>query len=90
MLLKMKRPKYIEKQLAEVNDYLRQMKVQEKNMLFYWWCNYLSAHNWYRGFNFHIDREIEINGEVKIIRALTGPIRELPMYQQKRWYLQIW
>lgn len=86
------RPTYVEKQLAELNDYLRQMKVQDHhdNMLFHWWCNYLLAHDWYKGFNFHIDREIEINGEKKVIRALTGPTGDLPEEEKNKWYIQIW
>ena len=88
----MKRPKFIVKQLAEVNDYFRQMKVQDyhNNMLFHWWCNYLLEHKWYCGFNFHIDREIEIGNEKKIVRALTGPTEQLPAEDQAKWYVQIW
>jgi len=88
----MKRPKYIIKQLAEVNDYLRQMKVQDhhNNLLFHWWCNYLSSHGWYSGWNFHIDREIDINGEKKIVRALTGVPEELSLEDKANYYIQIW
>lgn len=88
-----KRPKYVEKQLQELNDYFRYMRVQEyhDNPLFYWWCNYLSSNKWYRGFNFHIDREIRLSdGTTKTVRALTGPTRELPMEDQPNWYIQIW
>ena len=88
----MKRPKHIEKQLAEVNDYLRQMNVQNHldNLRLHWWCNYLSSHGWYKGWNTHIDRVIDINGEKKTIRALTGPTNELPEEDQAKWYIQIW
>lgn len=87
-----KRPQYIEKQLKEVNDYFRSMKVQDyhHDTLFHWWCNYLLAHKWYRGFNFHIDRYIDINGEQKPVRALTGPTNQLSDIEQSEWYIQIW
>jgi hypothetical protein len=83
-----KRPKYIERQLKEVNDFLRANKVQDdyKNPLFWWWTQYLSANGWYRGWNVHVDRFVD----GKTIRALAGPYNEMDEYTRQNYYNQIW
>lgn len=85
-----KRPQYIKKQLSEINDILRsiRLKFDDKynNDLFSWFTNYLLHNGWYRGFNVHYDKEVTMsNGETKIIRALAGPD-----YETKDYYIQIW
>lgn len=85
-----KRPKYIEKQIAEINDIFRneRLKYDEHfyNDLFQWITNYLLHHNWYRGFNMHYDCEVTYSdGSTKVIRALAGPD-----YEKKDYYLQVW
>jgi hypothetical protein len=85
-----KRPQYIEKQLEEINDVLRsiRLKFDDKynNDLFNWYTSYLSKNGWYRGFNMHYDQEIRYaDGTVKVIRALAGPD-----YEKKDYYIQIW
>ena len=87
-----KRPAYIEKQLKEVNDFFRSNKVKDdyNNPLFWWWCNYLSENGWYRGWNMHVDKEIETSEGVKIVRALTGPYNKMDEYTKKNYYNQIW
>lgn len=85
-----RRPKYIEKQLSEINDILRSIRLKfddkYENDLFSWFTNYLLHNGWYRGFNVHYDLEFKMdNGETKIIRALAGPD-----YESKDYYIQIW
>lgn len=82
------RPQYIEKQLKEVNKFLRETRVKDQfsNDLFSWWCDYLLTNKWYRGFNYHYDKIITLNdGSTKVINALAGPD-----YHNKDYYLQIW
>ena len=83
-----KRPQYIEKQLSEINDILRsiRLKFDDKynNDLFCWFTTYLLHHGWYRGFNMHYD-VMPRPGTDKIIRALAGPD-----YETKDYYIQIW
>ena len=87
-----KRPAYIEKQLASVNNYLRYFKVKDhlNNPLFWWWNNYLTENKWYRGWNYHIDREVETSEGTKTIRALAGPINSMDDYTKENYYIQIW
>ena len=85
-----KRPQYIEKQLKEINDYLRniRLKFDKKydDSLFCWFTQYLLFNGWYRGFNMHYDQEVTYSdGTTKIIRALAGP-----EYENKDYYIQIW
>lgn len=85
-----KRPQYIEKQLKEVNDTLRNIRLhwddKYNNDLFQWYTNYLLQHGWYRGFNMHYDKEVTYSdGTTKVIRALAGPD-----YDKKDYYIQIW
>jgi len=85
-----KRPQYIEKQLNEINDYLRniRLKFDKKydDNLFCWITQYLLSHGWYRGFNMHYDQEVTYSdGTTKVIRALAGPD-----YETKDYYIQIW
>ena len=85
-----KRPQYIEKQLNEINDILRniRMKYNDRysNDLFSWFTTYLLRNGWYRGFNMHYDKEItSSDGSTKVIRALAGPD-----YEKKDYYIQIW
>lgn len=84
------RPQYIEKQLSEINDYFRniRLKFDKKydDSLFCWFTQYLSSHGWYRGFNMHYDKEVTYSdGTTKVIRALAGPD-----YENKDYYIQIW
>ena len=83
-----KRPKYIEKQLQEINDYFRniRLKFDKKydDSLFCWFTQYLLSNGWYRGFNMHYD-VMPRPGTDKIIRALAGPD-----YETKDYYIQIW
>ena len=85
-----KRPQYIEKQLSEINDYFRniRLKFDKKydDSLFCWFTQYLSSNGWYRGFNVHYDQEVTYSdGTTKVIRALAGPD-----YENKDYYIQIW
>ena len=81
-----KRPKYIENQLKEINDILRErrLKYDQKyeDNLFNWFTQHLLDHNWYRGFNIHYDVTKE---DGTVIRALAGPD-----YENKDYYIQIW
>ena len=83
-----KRPKYIEKQLQEINDILRDQRVKYEdrynNPLFTWFTQHLLEHDWYCGFNMHYD-VMPRPGTDKIIRALAGPD-----YEKKDYYIQIW
>lgn len=87
-----KRPAYVEKLIKEANDYFRRNKVQDYNndSLFCFIVHCYLPSKWYRGFNFHIDRYVDINGTPKLVRALTGPIEGLPVEEQSQWYVQIW
>ena len=87
-----KRPQYVEKMLEEINNYLRQNKIQNhfNNDLFGFIVHYLSEHGWYRGWNTHIDKYLDINGEKKLVKALTGPVNNLSPEEQSEWYIQIW
>ena len=80
------RPKYIENQLKEINDILRdrRLKYDQKyeDNLFNWFTQHLLDHNWYRGFNMHYDI---IKEDGTIIRALAGPD-----YESLDYYIQIW
>lgn len=85
-----KRPKYILKQLQEINDILRatRMKYDDRfsNPLFSWFTDYLLHNGWYRGFNMHYDQEVTYSdGTTKVIRALGGP-----EYEKYDYYIQIW
>ena len=85
-----KRPKYIEKQLQDINDMFRNQKLKwddhYENPLFNWFTRYLLHNGWYRGFNMHYDQEVTYsNGTSKIIRALAGP-----EYEKYDYYIQIW
>lgn len=83
-----KRPQYVEKQLKEVNKFLRETRVKDhfSNDLFSWWCDYLLKNKWYKGFNYHYDKEVTYSdGSTKVIHALAGPD-----YRNKDYYLQIW
>jgi hypothetical protein len=85
-----KRPQYIEKQLKEINDVLRniRMKYDDRysNDLFSWFTTYLLHNGWYRGFNMHYDQKVTYSdGTTKVIRALAGP-----GYENKDYYIQIW
>lgn len=84
------RPKYIENQLQEINDILRNERVKYEdrynNPLFIWFTQHLLSHGWYRGFNMHYDQEVTYSdGNPKVIRALAGP-----EYESKDYYIQIW
>ena len=83
-----KRPQYIEKQLKQVNDFLRDNKVQDdyKNPLFYWWTNYLSENGWYRGWNVHVDKVLD----GKVVRVLAGPYNSMDEATRRDHYVQIW
>lgn len=80
------RPKYIENQLKEINDILRErrLKYDQKyeDNLFNWFTQHLLEHNWYRGFNMYYD---VINDDGTVIRYLAGPD-----YESKDYYIQIW
>lgn len=80
------RPKYIENQLKEINDILRErrLKYDQKyeDNLFNWFTQHLLEHKWYRGFNMHYDVTKE---DGTVIRALAGPD-----YENKDYYIQIW
>ena len=85
-----KRPQYIEKQLNEINDILREtrMKYEDRftNPLFTWFTDYLLHNGWYRGFNMHQDKEITFSdGSTKVNRSLAGAD-----YEKKDYYIQIW
>ena len=85
-----KRPKYIEKQLSEINDILRAKRLSWEDHytdhLFQWFTTHLLHHGWYRGFNMHYDNEVTYSdGSKKIIRALAGPD-----YESRDYYIQIW
>ena len=85
-----KRPQYIEKQLNEINDILREtrMKYEDRftNPLFTWFTNYLLRNVWYRGFKMHYDNDITFSGgSTKVTRALGGP-----KYATYDYYIQIW
>jgi len=82
-----KRPQYIEKQLNEINDIFRSIKLKDEdrynNDLFTWFTNYLLHNNWYRGYNMYVDMT-DTNGEF-LGRGLAGPD-----YKNKDYYIQIW
>lgn len=85
-----KRPKYIEKQLSEINDIFRSKRLSWEahytDDLFQWFTTYLLHHGWYRGFNMHYDETVTYSdGTTKIIRALAGPD-----YESRDYYIQIW
>ena len=84
-----KRPKYIEKQLNEINDILRdrRLKYNDKynDNLFNWFTQHLLTHGWYRGFNMYYDKTCIIDGQQSIIRVLAGP-----EYEKYDYYIQIW
>ena len=81
-----KRPQYIEKQLSDINDYFRniRLKFDKKydDSLFCWFTQYLLSNGWYRGFNMHYDFT---TNDGRVIRALAGPD-----YENKDYYIQIW
>lgn len=81
------RPKYIEKQLTEVNDILRAKKITYENKyddnLFVFFTQHLLSHGWYRGFNMYVDM-VDENGNF-LGRGLAGPD-----YMNKDHYIQIW
>lgn len=83
----MKRPKYIEQQLGEINKVFRQCRLKfddkYKNDLFVWFTTHLSQHGWYRGFNMYVDI-IDEHGEV-IGKTLAGVD-----YENMDYYIQIW
>ena len=87
-----KRPAYVERLIAEANDYFRAKKVQDYNndSLFNFIVHRYLPSKWYNGFNFHIDKYLEIGGERKLVRALTGPVEKLPVEERSQWYVQIW
>ena len=89
-----KRPQYLEKFIAQANDYFREFKIQDyyKDSLFnFLTCRVLtSANGYYRGFNFHMDKYVTVNGEQQLVRALTGPPEKLPQELKDQWYIQIW
>ena len=82
-----KRPQYIEKQLNEINDIFRSIKLKWEdkynNDLFMWFTTHLSQHGWYRGFNMYVDM-VDENGEF-LGRGLAGTD-----YENKDYYIQIW
>ncbi len=81
-----KRPKYIEKQLKEINDIFRENRLKYddryNNDLFVWFSDHLLHNGWYQGFNMHYDVTKE---DGTVIRALAGPD-----YENKDYYIQIW
>lgn len=85
-----KRPKYIEKQLKEINDIFRENRLKYddryNNDLFVWFSDHLLHNGWYQGFNMHYDKEFENeNGTKETIRALAGPD-----YKKYDYYIQLW
>ena len=85
-----KRPKYIVKQLQEINDILRATRMKYgdhfSNPLFRWFTDHLLHNGWYRGFNMYYDKEVtNSDGTTKVIRSLVGPD-----YEKEDYYVQIW
>lgn len=92
-----KRPKYIEKILAEVNDELRRRKVKDTggfpyaDSLFSFWTGYLLHNKWYKGWNIHVDRQVTYSdGSVHTVRALAGPYADRDEQTKADDYVQIW
>ena len=81
-----KRPKYIENQLSEINDILREKRLKYEDhyndTLFQWFTQHLLNHRWYRGFNMYYDI---IKEDGSVFRALAGE-----NYKDYDYYLQIW
>lgn len=80
-----KRPQYIKKQLAEINDILHAIRLKDNKKydceLFMWFTQHLLHHGWYRGFNYYIDEE----RDGKTYRVLAGP-----EFNKMDYYIQIW
>lgn len=81
-----RRPKYIEKQLSEINEIFHQnlLKYNDhyNDPLFKWFTFYLLHHGWYRGFNMYYDIT-DSDGNVR--KVLAGE-----NYEDYNYYLQIW
>lgn len=69
-----KRPRYIENLIEKANYEMRfrKLKYDGSNGLFWMMNSLLLSKDMYQGFNFYHDMEIEIDGERKVISALSG------------------